>query len=270
MKFTCYTCGARLEADEDMRGERVPCPTCGGTVTIPPRMATQEPALETASTSSGAGPTSEEMIYQQIADELASDNRNAALWVKSIAKADGDEGHAKALYIKERFRQINKNVKNPAEMSDEWVEKYRGVKGWLLLFAIGSMLLQPLMYLSSTYTGLHDIRPLASVFTGLHRAIVWTAWINGVVVAYGIFVGWKIISGDQWADATARQYLVASLIAGIVSGFIFLFISDEPHTAQSSPSITAWSIWIRSALFFGVWYTYFLKSKRVKATFSGK
>ncbi|MEW6305094.1 MAG: hypothetical protein AB1705_16590 [Verrucomicrobiota bacterium] len=48
----------------------------------------------------------DEKYYQTVADELAGNQINQALWTKAIAKSMGDENKTKAIYIQLRVEQL--------------------------------------------------------------------------------------------------------------------------------------------------------------------
>lgn len=52
----------------------------------------------------------EKSIYDQIAAEMASGDVQPSLMTKAFAEADGDEGKAKSLYIKYRFKEIREEL----------------------------------------------------------------------------------------------------------------------------------------------------------------
>ena len=49
-------------------------------------------------------------IYDQVAEELLSNNIKPGLWARALADSDGDEAKAKSSYIKYRAREINSEI----------------------------------------------------------------------------------------------------------------------------------------------------------------
>jgi hypothetical protein len=50
---------------------------------------------------------SDESLWEKALNEFDSDRRMAGLWAKAYSEANGDEGKAKAFYLKERVRQFS-------------------------------------------------------------------------------------------------------------------------------------------------------------------
>jgi len=61
----------------------------------------------------------EEQLYESVAQELANGVRREGLWVKAIAKSEGDSDKTKALYIQYRVQSI----KDDMEMADAAARK---------------------------------------------------------------------------------------------------------------------------------------------------
>lgn len=72
----------------------------------------------------------EEIIWSQVANELSTNIRNEGLWARCFAEADGDEGKAKAMYLKKRVEQEKlKNLQQgKVELQRKKIEE-RGFEG---------------------------------------------------------------------------------------------------------------------------------------------
>lgn len=55
-------------------------------------------------------PTSDDGYFKQVAEELSSNKKNEALWLKAYAQCDGDENKAKATYIRLRVAQLEQEA----------------------------------------------------------------------------------------------------------------------------------------------------------------
>ena len=62
--------------------------------------------LTSAKAKLAAQKLAEEQLYEFAAEEIAANNIRPGLWAKAIAEADGDDGKAKARYIKLRVETM--------------------------------------------------------------------------------------------------------------------------------------------------------------------
>ena len=55
----------------------------------------------------------DEKLWERASIELNSDARNTGLWTKCYAQSNGDEGKAKAMYLKEAVKRLSSNTVTP-------------------------------------------------------------------------------------------------------------------------------------------------------------
>jgi len=55
----------------------------------------------------------DEKLWERASLELNSDARNTGLWTKCYAQSNGDEGKAKAMYLKEAVKRLSSNTVTP-------------------------------------------------------------------------------------------------------------------------------------------------------------
>lgn len=71
-------------------------------------------------------PSEEEKIYEQAGDEIGSDTLKKGLWAKSLAESDGNEGIAKARYIRSRSQQLLRDLEQ--QRQNEYGERLQAAE----------------------------------------------------------------------------------------------------------------------------------------------
>ncbi len=143
-------------------------------------------------------------------------------------------------------------------------EEYKGVGGWLLLLCIVLTILCPINELCNLYI-LYKLYPNALVYTGepievirtLLRIVIW-AFVT-IYIGFGL---WKIRLG---AARMAKRFLLFVIVYEAVYAILLTVRPWQPVTLSEA------RFFIKSVvnvLFFGIWYLYLKKSKRVKATYA--
>lgn len=63
----------------------------------------------------------EEKIYEMVSEELRSGTRREGLWMKAIAKSEGDEDRATAMYVELRVQSIKdeQEIREAAERTEK-------------------------------------------------------------------------------------------------------------------------------------------------------
>jgi hypothetical protein len=137
--------------------------------------------------------------------------------------------------------------------------KYRGVKGWLLLFVLLLTVFNPIA------TG----SVLLAKFLGFNAVLYFgfadLFWIV-VITLFGVYAGIMLWAVKPRAVKKAKAYLLmygAYAVYLAVYNFYILKPSD-PSAAQIGATAGAF---IRILVYVGLWWAYFKRSKRVKATY---
>ncbi len=134
-------------------------------------------------------------------------------------------------------------------------EELKGVSGWLFLFVIILTFIQPLYLLFdilanpsfySFSSGVYDLTSLLWVFA----LAIWS-----------VVIGISIWNKKEKAIIWAKEFLIVSLVLGIV--FTFLYFDLYTLEEQDLLFIDLF----RSLVFFGIWFSYLSVSKRAKNTF---
>lgn len=128
------------------------------------------------------------------------------------------------------------------------------VRGWLLLLCIQLTVWNPAsvaIVASSRVAGGHTLAPIALVF------LVTRLIVTGIGVAAGMALWHKRIGAVKLAKAS----LVLTAIEAVVR------LSTRVGLSEAPPG-TRLPLALAIVLYNGVWYAYFVRSRRVRATFA--
>jgi hypothetical protein len=125
----------------------------------------------------------------------------------------------------------------------------RGVGGWLLLFCVWIVIVDPLL----------ELRVLPYL---RYISLNWTLPLSFAVVIYGMVTGiqlWRVRPG---ALVLLRVYFALVLALTLLTVGLMFYGTYLMH-------VSLWSVfaWVRTAAFLGIWVTYFRVSQRVRATY---
>lgn len=145
--------------------------------------------------------------------------------------------------------------------------RYQGVGGWLLLFCLGLTIFTPLLTLVMLAVSFNSASSLAGQYPGLMRVTLADSVLSAGLCAFSIYAGvqlWKIRPN---AVRTAKRYLLASLLYSFVAAAL-PFFAGLPSMADDELAGQAVMTVVRGLLYYGVWYSYLERSKRVEATYA--
>jgi hypothetical protein len=150
--------------------------------------------------------------------------------------------------------------------SREYRDELHGVKGWLLLFAIGMVVLGPLVGLGQTAAAIGAAEREAPVLLTMdnwatYKAASWL--VMAAVIAWQWFIVYGLIKHHLPASV-ARTKLFLALAPGVLT------IADIVLTIGHL-GVTAGAEWatglIKGYVSSAVWYAYFARSRRVRNTY---
>jgi len=131
------------------------------------------------------------------------------------------------------------------------IDPLSGIRGWLLLFCLGLVLVQP----------------LALFFEALNSGDAFVGGFDLLFAAFAIYTGivlWRVATN---ALRVVKVYFVAGLVMAtlaIVGGIL----TAQATLASNTPSQDNFlAVGIRMLIGVAIWWSYFKKSKRVKATY---
>lgn len=145
-------------------------------------------------------------------------------------------------------------------------DKYKGVKGWLLLFCVGLTVFMPAVTFFNLYSGYKDSTGVISAYPGLKTLVYADALLSVALAVLGFYAGLLLWKVKPKAVKTAKLYLIALLV---YSGITLLL----PYTVGLSEEMSGQLIKIisvssaRTVIYVIIWFLYLSKSKRVKATY---
>ncbi len=149
--------------------------------------------------------------------------------------------------------------------------KYKGVRGWLLIFVLCSLIFNPVWALIILARVWSNNSANGSPLAGLITSLIQTSIIV-VITGYGIYAGSKLNRVQPGAVATVKTYLKLWGLLAIGSAFlavIEMVAADATNAAVDVSDIAAdLSSSVFSLVSAGVWWSYFKRSKRVAATYS--
>ncbi len=145
----------------------------------------------------------------------------------------------------------------------------RGVGGWLLFFIIGAGILRPLYYVGNTLeSDRHAIDILQSRFPRTVTLLYGEIVANVALVILGIAVAlmlWRI--HKPISVTLAKIFLIANAVLPILDILLVHFYTDLPPQVVSDVESRVIIQTIATVIISLLWFSYFLKSERVRATY---
>jgi len=144
----------------------------------------------------------------------------------------------------------------------------KGVGGWLTFFCVALTIIGPLVGIGQLNTSWEEISPAFDIYPILESAM-WleTLSIVGIMI-YGFFVGIMIWGGNENGKLIAEKYLKIRLSTFIIVEFIILLMVSGDSFLRSIMIEEILIAIFAELTFFGVWFSYFKKSKRVANTYA--
>lgn len=153
----------------------------------------------------------------------------------------------------------------------EDLQKYRGVKGWLLVFVLGSGVLSPIFFLFTVMTSYYPFfaegrwealtTPTSPFYHPFWKPAVLFEMVSSfAVVAFGVYAALQLLAEERKAPTVAIAFLSANLLITIIDQILVRAIPG------ASAYVSAGDL-IRAAVMAAIWIPYFKISKRVKATY---
>ncbi|MEX2345696.1 MAG: GYF domain-containing protein [Balneolaceae bacterium] len=166
---------------------------------------------------------------------------------------------------KDKNEEKNYSTNTVKENSEN---RLTGVGGWLTFFCIALTIIGPLVGISQLYNSWEEIEPAFDLFPILESAM-WleTLTIIGIMI-YGFFIGIMIWSGNENGKIMAEKYLKIRLSAFIIVELLILLMVSGDAFLRSIMIEEVIIAVLAELLFFGVWFSYFKKSKRVANTYA--
>ena len=153
------------------------------------------------------------------------------------------------------------------------LQKYRGVKGWLLVFVLGSGVLSPILFIFTVMTSYYPLfadgtwQTLTTLTSPFYHPLWKPALLlemvgSFAVVGFGVYASLQLFMEKRNGPTLAIAFLSANLLITIVDQILVRAIPG------ASVYVSAGDL-IRAAVMAAIWIPYFRMSKRVKATYYG-
>jgi hypothetical protein len=145
----------------------------------------------------------------------------------------------------------------------------KGVGGWLLFFVIGQLALRPMLFFASLLTSTPRA-DVAEQFPATAKLITIEATIQIALLIGGIIVGLALLkTGVSWPVLLTKMYLVANALLNLGLAVLY-FGSDLPDFARTSLIVKGFISGVLVTIVCFLWFLYFIRSKRVQATYFGQ
>lgn len=135
----------------------------------------------------------------------------------------------------------------------------KGISGWLIIPAIG-LVLAPISASISFFMGISMIQSFAPELTNDPRL-----WLIGsidiLMIIAGIIVAFLFFKKRRSAIKFIIWLMVASILANLIEVFLNASMFNEMDYETIKP-------FIHASVYGAIWIPYFIKSKRVKNTFT--
>jgi hypothetical protein len=146
--------------------------------------------------------------------------------------------------------------------------KLRGVGGWLGFFIIGQLVLRPLRMMAEFTDPKNAVTPLfeaqfptTATVIGIERAVNVALLVFGVVMALAL---WKVRT--PISVKLAKIFLIANPILAALDAIAYRF-TDLPTSVLDEIMVKAWvEVGVVTVICL-LWFLYFTKSERVRATY---
>ena len=142
------------------------------------------------------------------------------------------------------------------------------IGGWLLFFCVALTMLSPMTSVPHMVADWRYTKPLFEDFPAIKTAMIWENTGAAIVLATGFIAGCIIWSGSPHGRLAAKTYLLVRLFGSFVFNLIGIAqLSEVSPEVLSNVQDYATRMMFYEFIFFGIWWLYFLKSKRVRSTY---
>ncbi|MEI6132364.1 MAG: DUF2569 family protein, partial [Bacillota bacterium] len=142
-----------------------------------------------------------------------------------------------------------------------------GIGGWLLIFIVIITIVRPLMTVNGVFQDIKAIDIFSGEYPGFTIVMIIDIVLGVVVAILGVIVGINLQRLKRGSVEEAKKYIILVGVYSLVISVIPYF-SGLPSLVLSALIPTSVGQAIGSIGFFVIWYNYFIKSKRVKATYA--
>jgi hypothetical protein len=145
--------------------------------------------------------------------------------------------------------------------------RYKGVKGWLLLFCISLTVLNPLVAIIRLGHDIEFVSRFSSIYPALRTELMIDGILSVAITGFSIYAGiclWRVASR---AVQKAQTLLLCLLVYAAIVAFLPLMVGLPIPGRDAIVFETIKSGIVPSIIYFWVWNSYLNTSERVKATY---
>ena len=247
----CGQCGRNLPSDVRF------CESCGrpaAPAAIPTSFtsATAAAVAPALSSSRAPGTASHQQLVKHYAEMSNEEFMNVA---GDVASLEDDARIVIAGELRRRKLSESDIIQYRQDVAafkpkDFW-RQLRGVRGWLLLFCLGLVLVQP----------------LALLFEAVNSGDAFVAGFNLLLGAFAIYTGIALWRGATNALKLVKVYFVVVLIGATLVIASGILTAPAARVSQTPSQDNPLTVGFRMLIGVAIWWSYFKKSKRVKATY---
>lgn len=144
--------------------------------------------------------------------------------------------------------------------------KYQSVGGWLYLLCFSLIIGGPLRTLNNLLTSFNEVSPLFEQFPGLEILVYVDSFLSVTLMIFSVRAGNALWNVKPNAVKTAKKYFLLFLAYSAFSS-ILPFIVGLPSEFMDAMIPEVMKGLVQALIFFGIWYSYLVVSKRVKGTY---
>lgn len=146
-------------------------------------------------------------------------------------------------------------------------ERYKGVRGWLLILCLNIAIFDPLTMLLTIFLVTSATKPYFGEHPELLRLCLASGICRLALAVFSVYAGlglWKVVPG---ALSVAKKYLLAVVLYSVVASSLPVVVGVPQESYQEFAGQTVFNSFLTMAYAI-TWYIYLQRSKRVKATYA--
>lgn len=250
----CGQCGKNLSDDVKF------CQSCGRPTALPPIPASftnatgaaAAPAPALSSSPAPAGTASDQQLVKHYGEMSDQELMNVA---GDFASLEDDARTVIASELSRRKLSESDIVQYRQDVAafkpkDFWRE-LGGVGGWLLLFCVGLVVVQP----------------LALLFEAINSGDAFEAGFSFLLGAFSFYTGIALWRVAHNALRLVKVYFVCYLVIAVLAIVAGILGAPATRVSQTPSQDNFLTVGFRALIWVAIWWSYFRKSKRVKATY---
>lgn len=140
----------------------------------------------------------------------------------------------------------------------------RGVGGWLLFFIISLLFITPAFQIYVFYNEWKLYRHVPSPLLLNFLLIDWSMRV--FLICFAIYAGIQLVRLNPGAPRIAKRYLLAIVVQQGVLLLVGFWLIQRTNAGPDTIGDVIMEP-LRSLIYVGIWYGYFVKSERVRATY---